>query len=180
LTIIIFLRKLHWDAVQYNLLGLVDAIGGQVFRKGFLERPVYHGNYQNTDFIINFSTEKAKKGRLYYMDISLAKQFKNPATISSLPWLKERGESDKDFEPLKIFDDCRYGIRKNIGLNLIKDKNKAQFNDYIQQLDPFNFIYLSKNGMLFEKECKNIANETKHPLLKNILDSLFNLIKLIQ
>jgi hypothetical protein len=178
--VIVTLRKLHWDAVQHNLHGLAETIGGQVLRKGFLARPVYHGNHQNIDFIINFSSEKGEKGRLYFIDISLARKFKHPLTISSLQWIKDRGESDSEFEPLKIFDDRRYGIRKNTDSSVIKTSTKSQFDDYIQRLDPFNFIYCSTNGMLFEKECKNIANETKHPILKNILDSLFNLVNIIQ
>ena len=174
------LRKLHWDAIHNNLISLVEVIGGQIIRKGFFARPVYHGNYKDTELTINFSTERSKKKRANYIDISLAKKIKNTITITSLNWLKDRGESLDEFSPLEQTQDNKYGIRKDAELVFTnKDKN-AEFKCLIKELDPFIFIFIGKNGTLFERECENIAICTKHPLLKNSIDSLFSLIQMLE
>ena len=73
LIIINYLRKLHLDAIHFNLLSLIDDIGGAVIRKGFLARPVYHGSYQGIEVTINFSSERSQKKRRQYLNISLAR-----------------------------------------------------------------------------------------------------------
>ena len=177
--VIVFLRKLHWDAVQSNLLQLQEAIGGKVIRKGFLTRPLYHGSYNNMALTINFSTEKFKKSRRNYLDITIDKKFKNPLTISSLDWLRERGESVAEYEPIKI-SDTNYGLRREKNIRVIKKNQKTEFHEYIKKLHPINFIYFSKNGMLFERECQNITHETEYVKLKDTITQLYNLLEVVE
>jgi hypothetical protein len=178
--VIIFLRKLHWDAIQLNLLQLEDDIGGNVIRKGFLTRPLYHGRYNSIDLTINFSTEKFKKSRRNYIDISIGKQFKYPFTLSSLNWLQERGESTSDYEPIKATAQNDYGLRKETKGQVIKKNRKSDFTACISKLDPMNFIYFSKNGLLFERECRNLADETKYHKLKATIDTLYELLVVVE
>lgn len=179
MVVIIFLRKLHWDAVQLNLLQLQNAIGGKVIRKGFLIRPLFHGNYKNMALTINFSTEKFKKNRRNYIDITIDKKFKNSLTISSLDWLKERDESVSEYEPIKIAD-TNYGLRREKNIRVIKKNRNTEFINYVKQLHPINFIYFSKNGLLFERECQNITIETEYVKLKETIDQLYNLIEVVE
>jgi hypothetical protein len=177
--VIVFLRKLHWDAIQLNLFQLQDDIGGKVIRKGFLTRPLYHGTYNNLALTINFSTEKFKKNRRNYIDITIGKNFKNPLTISSLDWLRERDESVSEYEPIKIANN-KYGLRREKNIRVIKKNHKTDFINYIKQLHPINFIYFSKNGLLFERECLNIANETEYVKLKDTINLLYKLIEVVE
>ena len=177
--VIIFLRKLHWDAVQLNLFQLQNAIGGKVIRKGFLTRPLYHGTYKNMALTINFSTEKFKKNRSNYIDITIDKKFKHPLTISSLDWLRERDESVSEYEPIKIANK-NYGLRREKNIRVIKKNRKDDFISYIKHLDPINFIYFSKNGLLFERECQSIAHETEYAKLKDTVDQLYNLLEVVE
>jgi len=127
------------------------------------------------DITINFSSEKARKRRINYLDISIGTPMKNKFTISSLSWLRERGEkSVEDFEPMSL-KNSEYGILKNHKLNI---QNKS-IQQLISDLTPFVYIYGGQNGILFERECQNLALCTRHPKLQEILDTLAKLVKLV-
>lgn len=169
------LRKLHWLSIQKNLHDLTDNIGGDVLRKGFLGRPIFHGRYKDMDITINFSTERTRKGRVNYLDISIGTAMEQKFTISSLSWLRERGEeSVENFEPLSA-KNSEYGVLKN---HLLKIK-KESLEKLITDLSPFVYVYGGQNGLLFEKECQNLVICTRHPKLQDILDKLAKLINMV-
>jgi len=175
-----FLRKLQWDTVHHNLLDLVDDIGGEVIRRSMLSRPIYHGTYKKQDITINFSTEKVKKVRNNFIDISIGQKFSAAFTISAFAWLEQRDDSALDeFIELNIEGIQRYGLRSERGENVINKKKESQFSDSLHKLDPFHFLYVGYNGLLFEKEGDNLAISTKHPALKNNLDALISFIKVV-
>ena len=175
------LRKLHWDAIQMNLLELADTIGGSVIRKGILARPIYHGRYQNMDLTINFSTDRTGGKRNNYIDISIGMNLDNVYTISSLEWIRESSAgSVEDFVPLELTTDIEYGIRQNKGKKLFAKSGSAKIKKYLEELDPFRFLHVSQNGILFEKEGENLGISTKHPKLKQHIDTLFGLIQTIE
>lgn len=173
LIIFNFLRKLQWDAIQKNLNDLANEIGGQVVRRNMLGRPVYHGKYRNQDITINFSTEKANKKRINYIDVSIGRSFKSSFTISALNWLENREEGDvEEYSALDVQGKNNYGIRSEDNKKILKRTTNTPFNSLIEQLDPFYFIFVGKSGLLFEKEGGNLAMSTRHPALKNDLDAL--------
>lgn len=181
LVVINYMRKLHLDAIHFNLLDLVDTIGGQVLRKGFLSRPVYHGAYKGIDLTINFSTERSQKKRRQYLNISMAKNSDNNITISTDEWIQGRNESSSTiFEPLEINGDVKYVIRKPRNISYLKKDHKNIFKECIKNLTPFTYMYFGQNGLLFERECDNVALCTKHPNLENIIELLFKLTKTLK
>jgi hypothetical protein len=181
LIILNYLRKLHLDAIHFNFLELVDVIGGQVIRRGFLSRPVYHGDFNGTGLTINFSSERSQKKRREYLNISMAKNLKNNLTISTEDWIKNRNEGSlTDFKPLGIAGDVHYVIRIPANVSYLKKNHKNDFIEYIRKLTPFTYIYCGQNGVLFERECDNIATCTKHPKLKDNIELIFNLTQVLQ
>ena len=178
LVIINYMRKLQLDAIHFNLLDLVETVGGQVLRKGFLSRPVYHGAYKGIDLTINFSTERSQKKRRQYLNISMAKISLNNITISTDAWIKGREESSSAiFEPLDIDGDVNYVIRNSQNTEYLKKNHKQNFIDCVKRLTPFTYMYFGQNGLLFERECDNIALCTQHPKLENIVELLYQLTK---
>lgn len=176
LVVINYLRKLHLDAIHSNFLALVDEIDGSVLRKGLLSRPVYHGTYQGTELTINFSSERAQKKRRQYLNISIARNSTHNITLSTEAWIKDRGENTSDiFESLSIQGAEGYLIKKPAGISFLKKGKKDEFNKCIKSLAPFNYIFIGQSGMLFERECENIATCTKHPKLKEDVALLFKL-----
>ncbi len=177
LIIINYLRKLHWDIIHRNLLDLVDEIGGKVIRQGMLGRPIYHGQYNNLDITVNFSTERIKSGRKNLIDISIGTPLKQSFTISSFDWLNEREESAiEEFEEFNMDGTIRYGIRKSSDTTDINEKLQT----FLKELDPFLFLFVGTNGILFEKEGGNLAISTRHPELKNQLMSISALIGVLE
>ena len=172
------MRKLHLDAIHFNFLELVDSIGGQVIRKGFLARPVYHGAFKSIELTINFSSERNQNKRRHYLDISMAKISDYNITISTQDWIADRNEgSSSDFVPLEIPGDVNYVILKPDNDSYIKKIQEKKFIECIKDLTPFTYIYIGKNGILFERECHNIAQCTKPPILKDTIEFLFELSK---
>jgi len=181
LVVINYLRKLHLDAIHFNFLELADVIGGQVIRKGILSRPVYHGAYKSIELTVNFSSERSQKKRRQYLDISMAKNSSYNITISTQDWIEGRNEdSSADFVPLEIPGDVNYVILKPDNVTYVKQINENKFIECIKDLTPFTFIYIGQNGILYERECNNIAECTKPPKLKDNVELLFELSKTLQ
>ncbi len=180
-VIINYLRKLHLDAIHFNFLELADSIGGQVMRRGILSRPVYHGAFKSIELTINFSSERAQKKRRQYLDISMAKNSNYNITISTQDWIADRNEeSSSAFEPLKIPGDVNYVILRPANVTYVKKNNENKFIECVKDLTPFTYIYIGQNGILFERECNNIAQCTKPPKLKDAIVLLFELSKTLQ
>jgi hypothetical protein len=181
LVVLNFLRKLQWDAIHNNLLDLTNEIGGEVLRQGMLGRPIFHGKYKNLDITINFSTERSKKGRRNYIDISVGRNFKQTLTISALDWLKEREESALDeFIEIKLDSQKKYGLRSKSGKDVIKKNMQQKFYSILQDMDPFSYVFIGYSGLLFEKHGGNLAMSTKHPALKQDIDNLIELTRVIR
>ncbi len=167
-VVINYMRKLHWDAVHINLLDLVDDIGGQVLRQGFLGQPIFHGQYKKMDITINFSTERHKKKRRNLIDISIGMPIKKSFTISSYEWLKEREDSALDeFKSLDLDGLHNYGLRNPSDNQIAKESKQLKFRQILLDLDPFLFLFVGANGLLYEKDGGNLAVSTKHPALKD-------------
>jgi len=169
--IINYLRKLHWDAIHGNLFDLVDDFGGNVYRRGLLARPVYHGNYKNCEVTINFSQEKKKSSRKNYINISINKKIKESVTIVSLDWIKSQNESTDDFEIIAMNNSQNYGIR----IKNINNTKKNELKSKLEKIIPFNYFFLGQTGLIFEKESKNLGIDTKYDLLKPQIETIFSL-----
>jgi hypothetical protein len=173
IILINYLRKLHWDSIHFNLLSLADEIKGEIYRRNFMTRPVFHGKYKGIELTINFSSERTGNGRSNYIDISFNKHVKHAFTISSLRWLRERTDSSlEDYREIEILGEKKYGIRKG-DPRLYSQK----ITGYLQKLDPFNFIFAGGTGVLMEIQCKNTAIATKHPHLMKRIEVLYDFLK---
>ncbi len=180
-VVINYLRKLNLDAIHFNFLELADAVGGQVIRKGILSRPVYHGAFKSIELTVNFSSERTQKKRRQYLDISMAKNSSYNITISTRDWIEARNEeSSSNFVPLDIPGDVNYVILKPDDVTYVKEINEKRFIECVKSLTPFTFIYIGQNGILFERECDNIAMCTKPPKLKDTVELLFELSTTLQ
>jgi hypothetical protein len=174
--IINYLRKLHWDVIHSNLLDLVDEIGGNVNRRGFLSRPVFHGNYKNCEITINFSQERINSARKNYINISINKKLKKSITIASLDWIKSQNESTDGLETISMNDAKQYGIR----INKMKDTFKKDLIYQLEKIVPFNYIFMGQTGLIYEKESENLGTDTKFDLLKSDITHIFNLSNLFE
>ncbi|MFC2087960.1 hypothetical protein ACFLSX_00030 [Calditrichota bacterium] len=179
-VIINYFRKLHWDAIHNNLFDLADDIGGNVIRKGFLARPVYHGKYKGNEVTINFSQEKKESGRKTYINISLNKKIKNSITFVSMKWLETQKDSMEDLKIYNIDNNIEYGMRTASSSQIEKKDFDLKIIINLKKLHPFNYIFLGKTGVILEKESQNIALDTRHPGLKSLIGDIYNLCRDVQ
>ena len=114
-----YVRKMQWDRIHINLLELADEIAGEIYRRNFLARPVFHGKYNGHELTINFSSERVGKTRSHYMDIALNKKIKSSFTISSKKWLSQQQDV-----PLNEYNDLVAGIADHY---VIRKGNKKFF-----------------------------------------------------
>jgi hypothetical protein len=171
-----YLRKLHWDVIHSNLLDLVDEFSGNVYRRGFLARPVFHGTYKNCEVTINFSQERINSKRKNYINISIDKENKKSVTIVSMDWIKLQNESSDDLGIISMNDSQEYGVR-------IKSINNTTKNELISQMEnlvPFNYVFLGQTGLIFEKESQNLGKETKLDSIKPYIETIYNLSNILK
>jgi hypothetical protein len=117
---------------------------------------------------------------MQYLDISMAREFKNIVTISTSDWIKERSEESlDDFESLNIPGEEQYIIRKPPKIDIVRKNKKEEFLVCTKELTPFTYMYFGPSGVMFERECDNIATCTKNPQLTAIIDKLYQLINLL-
>ena len=130
---------------------------------------------------VNFSSERSKKGRQNYIDISMECPTKGSFTISSLDWIREQNAgSAEDFVLIESESKKKYGIRDQPDSKSLLQTHGGKISDILHRLDPFLFIYAGANGILFEKAGGNLAISTRHPGIKKILDVLIDLSRIIK
>ena len=102
---------------------------------------------------------------------------KQSFTISAYDWLKEREESAiEEFADIDLGGSKEYGMRNTSGKDIVKKNMQKKFHDILKQLDPFLFLFVGLNGVIYEKEGGNLAVSTKHPALKSNIMSISALI----
>lgn len=174
--IINYLRKLHWDAIHNNLFDLADEFSGNVYRRGFLARPVFHGKFKNCELTINFSQERINSKRKNYINISIDKQIKEAVTIVSLDWIKSQNESTDNMEIVSLVNGQEYGVR----INNVKNNKKNELKFLLEKIAPFNYIFLGQTGVIYEKESNNLAIETKLDKLKPYIQTINDLSEILK
>ena len=179
--LLVFLRKLTWDTIHQNLLDLVDDLGGKVTRRGYASRPIYQGTYKNEQVMINFSRGKSKKGSINYIDVTLGHKAGKTLTISSKIWLASMGEHNpSDYVSFPLKDNENYVLRPASDNQVRELAGNEEFIDILEKLSPFAYMFISQNGILYEIPSQNIIEDTRHPLLKEKIQLLYNLSRVIQ
>ena len=91
-VVLIWLRKVQFDAVHKNFLDLVDKYGGRVIRDGFAIRPKFSGLFKDCRLSISISSEKKteENPRRFYISIYFQSPGKLNFTVMSNDWLNLR------------------------------------------------------------------------------------------
>lgn len=179
--ILIFMRKLHWDAVHHNLFDLADEMDGQVIRRGFASRPVFHARYRDKDIAVNFSTDRENGKRRHAVDISIGIETNLSLTISSKNWLRsQKTPIAEDYENLGEDKLSGYSIRYGENKQTLNAESMQVLGEEIKKLIPFNFLFIGSSGILFENTFDNVAMGTRHPGLKDRIDTLLDLNESLQ
>ncbi len=176
---LIFLRKGLWDAAHRNLLDLEDRYGGQVIRNSFAARPVYKGKIHNREITINFSSEKGKKGRINYMDISINADSALTLTIAESGWLEDQNPENPLSETVVEAGGRRYHLMPDKNRKLERLAAKKEFINAVGRFDKLAYFFIGKSGVICEFKMDNAARDTEFEPLNARLQNIFILLSVI-
>jgi len=179
LGILIWLRKIQFDAVHRNFLDLVDHYGGRVIRDGFAIRPKFSGFVDDRRISISISSERKtnKNPRRFYISIYLQAPAKINFTIMSNAWINLRQENKGSKRIIKQIMDKQYSIEVS-SRNLLKNLDVFQIEKVVNQMHPFAYVLVSRKGLILERLSDNLIADTEYEKLNPLLKALQSLTSL--
>jgi hypothetical protein len=176
LILLIWLRKVQFDAVHRNFLDLVDNFGGKVHRGGFAIRPRYSGNFKEFPVSISISSEKKEKNqnRLFYISIYYKAEGNHNFTVLSNDWLTERDPAEKSKRPFRLIlkEKYRLEVAKD---DILKKIDITSLEKIIETIDPIAYALVSQKGIILERISTNLIKDTEFDRLNTLLEGLCRL-----
>lgn len=174
LLMLVWLRKVQFDAIHHNFLSLEDEFGGQVVRGGFAIRPRFAGTYKGEDFSVSITSEKNGKERKYYIAIAMKSDSEFSFTIMSKEWLGNRELSPERQRDCLLIKDNQYL------LEMAQSRNLGQLNiplieNIVSLMHPFAYVLIGKSRMLLERASLNIIQDTRLASMKPLLEGMYQL-----
>lgn len=160
LLLLIWLRKVQFDAIHQNFLDLEDQLGGEVVRGGFAVRPRFKGEYNGKPFAISISSEGSREERRYYISVTMRAKSRYSFTVMDADWLGKRANDtgkERDLQPLL---EGKYILELARNTRLGK-KDLALIEKVIQPLAPFAYILVGGSSLMMERISHNIIEDTK-------------------
>ncbi len=174
LLVLVFLRKLQFDAIHQNFLEFEDAFGGRVIRNGFAVRPRYAGSYKGEEFSISITSEKTEDERRYYIAINMHSDSQTSFTIMSKDWLGKRELSpERQREAISVNDESY--LLEATSLANLRSMDIPKLENIISMMHPFAYVLIGKSRILLERASVNIVQDTKLEALKPLLEGMFHL-----
>jgi len=174
--ILIWLRKMQYDAIHRNFLDLIDRFGGKVVRGGFAIRPKYMGTVEGHQVSVSISSERKHKdqSRKFYISIySQARSLVN-FTILSNEWLNMDGGETLKGRFIKLIADKSYLLEVTEKKTFNK-LNFAKIEETIRGMHPFAYALISKNGLILERLSENLVRDTEYEHLKPLMEGMTTL-----
>ncbi len=177
--VLIWLRKLQYDAVHQNFLDLVDEFGGEVLRGGFAVRPRYRGTYCGRAVSISIYSEKKDGRRTYY--ISLLMKLKAPATftILSRTWIGQQPVKNKEQRFLKELAGGAYLLEVS-EKESFKRLHVEGLEQLVGQLEPFAYILVAKSRLILERVSSKLIDDTRIEVLKALLEAMHRFCTVVE
>lgn len=168
--VLVYVRKSLWDTVHRNLLDLEDHYEGRVIRRSFLARPYFFGRMNGFPLMVNFSSQKNAGQRLNYVTISYGIPAKEVLTLSNIDWLENQDAGELgSFKSLPSDPGGKLVIKvpENEAVpSLFSGKEFGQFSALFSDLA---YIFINKNGILYEFLTEQAARETEFKQLNQRL-----------
>lgn len=174
LLLLVWLRKIQFDAVHRNFLKLEDTLGGRVVRGGFAVRPRFNGEYRGQKISISITYESGKNGRKYYIALTMQAHAPVNFTIMSTQWLDRQEIAEEKKRTTRSILRDRYLI-ETTNANMLKKLNFKKIENAVQQIDRFAYILVAKTGIILERVSENIVKDTEVEALSKLIEGLYAL-----
>jgi CRISPR/Cas system CMR-associated protein Cmr3 (group 5 of RAMP superfamily) len=174
--ILIWLRKVQFDAVHQNFLDLVDKYGGRVIRDGFAIRPKFSGLFKECRLSISISSEKKTKEnpRRFYISIYYQSQGKLNFTVMSNDWLNLRQKHKAAKRITKQIAGKKYSLEVSERI-LLKRLDLPSIEKVINKMHPFAYVLVSHRGLILERISNNLIADTEYEKIQPLLEAMHDL-----
>jgi hypothetical protein len=179
LLVLVWLRKVQFDAVHRNFLDLVDHYGGRIIRNGFAIRPKYSGSFNKRRISLSISTEAktSEHPRRYYISIYVQAPGVLNFSILSNEWrnCQEGSENKKRYS--RNIANKQYCIEATTN-KIFRKLKLEKLEKIVLRMHPFAYALVSKNGIILERLSENLIVDTEFSRLSVLLDAINDLTKI--
>ncbi len=174
--VLVWLRKLQFDAVHRNFLDLVDNYGGKVLRAGFAVRPRFSGAFRDFPLSVSISAENktANTPRQFYISVYLQAPAESNFTVLSSDWLNWKDDSDKKNRYTRQIADKRYVVEVT-NQGLLQKLNFQRIEEVVKRMDPFAYVLASGKGLILERLSADLIKDTEFERLSILIESMYEL-----
>ena len=180
LLVLVWLRKVQFDAVHRNFLDLVDNYGGRIIRNGFAIRPKYSGTFNDKRISLSISTESktSEHPRRYYISIYVQAPGTLNFSILSNEWRNYQEDSqDKKRYSRKIVNE-QYSVEVTSN-KIFRKLNLEKLEKIVLQMHPFAYVLVSKKGLILERLSENLIVDTEYSRLSILLNAINDLTEIL-
>ena len=176
ILILLWLRKVQYDAVHRNFLDLEDHFGGRVIRGGFAVRPRFSGNYRDARVSISISSEKKSKDhpRRFYISVFMQTPAKANYTVMSNDWLQQETGQEKRRQMSRQIADKAYRVEVS-EKKILKQLDIAGIEKVVKKIHPFAYVLVSRRGLVLERISTNLIKDTEFLVLEPLVEGLYEL-----
>ncbi len=174
--LLIWIRKVQYDAVHRNFLDLVDNYGGRVLRGGFAVRPRFSCEYNGSKLSISISAEKKTKNRprQFYISVFLQAPANANFTVMYSDWLQPRNNDDNKKRFTHPILNKKYVVEVT-DKSLFKKLDLNKIEKAVKKLDPFAYVLVSRRGLILERLSTNLIKDTEIENLENLIEGVYQL-----
>jgi len=173
--ILVWLRKVQYDAIHRNFISMEDKFGGKVVRKSALFRPFYAGKVKGREVRVGFTSEKYQDKRNYYVNYTLECSAKIQGSIIETKWYESREEkSDDEMVPLlngKFWLQVKGSMPKNFSKKL---------ETQIKNFPDFSYVLVAKTGMILERTTERLADDSEAEINNTIISGMVKIASVFE
>lgn len=176
LGLLIWLRKIQFDAVHRNFLDLVDQYGGRVIREGFAIRPKFTGLFKNYRLSISISSEKKteKNPRRFYISIYLQAPGIKNFTVLSNDWINLHQDKQNKKRITKQIFNKKYSLEVS-EKKILGKLDISRIENVVKEMHPFAYVLVSRKGLILERISHNLIADTEYEKLNPLLEGMYHL-----
>ena len=178
LLLLVWLRKIQFDAIHQNFLDLEDHFGGRVIRNGFAIRPRFAGQYKNKEFTISITTEGGKEERKYYICVTFQGESHTNFSVMSAEWLGNQAENEDNDRCIVPIADGQFKLETTNRARL-RELDLPKIEKAVHKLVPFAYVLVGKKRIMLERISQSVVQDTKIENLRPLLEGMHLMAKLV-
>ena len=173
--VLVWLRKVQYDAIHRNFLSMEEKFGGKIVRKSSLFRPFYAGKVKEREIRVGFTSEKYQNKRTYYVNYTLECSAKIQGSIIENKWYESRDEKSKE-DMLPLLDGKFWlQLKGNVPKSILK-KLETQLKNF----PDFSYALIANTGMILERVTEKLVDESEAELNNMVISGMVKIANIFE